>query len=191
VSKRRKHLDAAARFERERRRNLLARPGPTPLVVVLDHLKAGFNVAKVFRSAQAFGVREVHLVRIRPFDPAPAKGALRVVPARFFDHLDHSMEALRSADYRIFRLAADDGPCLSSVELPLRCAFVLGHEEFGISAAGAELPAVRIPQVGQVQSLNVSIAASIGMYEYLRQYPTEVEWEGAEECLGVPPPKTL
>ncbi len=147
------------------------------MVVVLDHLKAGFNVAKVFRSAQAFGVREVHLVDIGPFDPAPAKGAFRVVPARFFDQLDHSMAALRSAGYGIFRLAADDGPCLSSVELPRRCAFVLGHEEFGISSAGAALPALRIPQVGQVQSLNVSIAASIAMYEYLRQYPIRVEGE--------------
>lgn len=71
------------RYENERRRNPLAAPGPLPLVMVLDRLKAGFNVAKIFRSALAFGVREIHLIDIGPFNPAPAKGAFRKLPARF------------------------------------------------------------------------------------------------------------
>jgi len=108
-------------------------------------------------------------VGIGPFDPAPAKGAFRAVPARFFDRLDDSMATLAAAGYRVFRLVADKGPALHSVQLPARSAFVLGHEEFGISTAGEKLPALSIPQSGRVQSLNVSIAASIAMYEYVRQ----------------------
>jgi tRNA G18 (ribose-2'-O)-methylase SpoU len=50
----------------------------------------------------------------------------------------------------------------------------LGHEERGISAGIAAYPDIQslsIPQFGKVQSLNVSIAASIVMWEYLRQNP--------------------
>jgi tRNA G18 (ribose-2'-O)-methylase SpoU len=163
-------MDARARYERERRRNLLAQPGPGELILVLDHLKPGFNVAKIFRSAQAFGVRELHLIDIGPFDPAPAKGAMRAVPARFFTHLEESLEWLGAADYSVFRMEADGGPALQQVRLPPRCALVLGHEEFGPSAVAAKLPALTIAQSGPVQSLNVSIAASIAMYEYHRQH---------------------
>jgi tRNA G18 (ribose-2'-O)-methylase SpoU len=171
MSKGRGRLDARARFERERRRNLLARPGPGELILVLDHLKPGFNVAKIFRSAQAFGVRELHLIGIGPFDPAPAKGAMRAVPAHFFDAFDESMRRLAAADYAVFRLVAGGAPSLQRARLPRRCALVVGHEEFGLSAEAGALPALTIAQRGTVQSLNVSIAASIAMYEYFRQNP--------------------
>jgi tRNA G18 (ribose-2'-O)-methylase SpoU len=169
MSKRHRRLDAEARYERERRRNLLATPGPSELILVLDHLKPGFNVAKIFRSAQAFGVREVHVVGIGPFDPAPAKGALRAVPARFFDTLETSLSQLAGADYRVFRMIAGTAPALQSARLPCRCAFVFGHEEFGLSPAADVLPALTIAQYPTMQSLNVSIAAGIAMYEYFRQ----------------------
>jgi tRNA G18 (ribose-2'-O)-methylase SpoU len=171
MSRKRSRLDAHARFERERRRNLLAQPGPGELILVLDHLKPGFNVAKIFRSAQAFGVREIHLIDIGPFDPAPAKGALRAVPARFFAGLDESLRRLRADDYCAFRLLADGGEAMQRARLPGRSAFVLGHEEFGLSAAAADLPALSIVHPGAMQSLNVSVAASIAMYEYCRQHP--------------------
>jgi len=48
----------------------------------------------------------------------------------------------------------------------------LGHEEFGFSFTSEEFPEIKklkIQQFGQVQSLNVSIAASLASYEYVRQ----------------------
>ena len=62
---------------------------------------------------------------------------------------------------------------LCSTELPCKSAFILGHEEFGFSFDPKEYPGLKrltIPQFGSVQSLNVSIAASVVMYEYVRQY---------------------
>ena len=61
---------------------------------------------------------------------------------------------------------------LAASELPDKAAFVLGHEELGLSIDAAAYPALRrlaIPQSGSVQSLNVAVAASIAMYEYQRQ----------------------
>ena len=56
---------------------------PHDCVLVLDRLKPTFNVGKIFRSAETFGCREIHLIDIDFFDPAPAMGAFRWVPAVF------------------------------------------------------------------------------------------------------------
>ena len=58
------------------------------------------------------------------------------------------------------------------MELPHKSAFIFGHEEFGCSFEPDDYPQMQtltIPQFGSVQSLNVSIAASVVMYEYARQ----------------------
>lgn len=168
--------NARLRYERERRRNLLAVPGRHRFVLVLDHLKAGFNIPKIFRSAEAFGAHAIHLVDIPPFDPAPAKGAFRKVPARFHDDFAGAYRELRTAEYTLFSLQADAPDSLATTLLPVNSAFVLGNEGLGLSFAPDRYPDIRplrIPQVGQMESLNVSIAASIVMYEYLRQHEPE------------------
>lgn len=164
---------ALLRYTKQRQRNLLAKPGPHPFIVVLDHMKAGFNVAKIFRSAEVFGAREVHLVNIGPFDPSPGKGGFKKVPARFFDSFADCHAELIARDYRVFTLNAAAENSLLSVRLPEKSAFVLGHEEWGHSFDLEDYPdiqGVSIPQFGQIESLNVAVAASVAMYEYVRQH---------------------
>ncbi len=161
-------------YEKNRRRNLLAVPGAHHFVVVLDHLKAGYNVPKIFRSAEAFGAREVQLIDIGPFDPAPAKGAFRQVPARFFTTFDKSHADLVQRGYTLYALSPENSQPLAEERFPHNSAFVFGHEEIGLSFSASDYPDIRylhIPQFGRVESLNVSIAASIVMYEYTRQLP--------------------
>ncbi|OOZ37869.1 TrmH family RNA methyltransferase [Solemya velesiana gill symbiont] len=167
---------ALRRYEKNRRRNLLAEPGEHNFAIVLDHLKAGFNVPKIFRSAGAFGAAEVHLVNIGPFDPAPAKGAFKTVPARFHETFETCYQALISDGYTLYTLEADKGEMLHQVAFPEECAFIFGHEERGLSFDPEDYPEIRkltIPQYGQIESLNVSVAASIVMYEYIRQHGGE------------------
>lgn len=164
------------RYEKQRRRNAMAEPGAHPFIVVLDHLKAGFNVPKIFRTAEAFGASAIHLIDIGPFDPAAAKGAFRKVPARFYDNFDESYRQLREEGYTLYTLEADCGEPLQQAELAEKSAFILGHEELGISFDRVDYPGVEclsIPMVGKVESLNVSVAASIVMYEYCRQHPLQ------------------
>ena len=161
------------RYRKDRQKNVLAKPGAHDFAVVLDRLKAGFNVPKILRSAQAFGAAEVHLVNIGVFDPAPAKGALRKVPAKFPETFAESYTDLTSRGYTCYLLAADGECSLADIELPEKSAFVFGHEEFGPSFDVADYGGVRtlrIPQYGEMESLNVSNAASIVMYEYVRQW---------------------
>lgn len=161
------------RYERQRVRNRFARPGRFPYVLVLDGLKAGYNVAKIFRSALALGASTIHLVDIGPFDPAPAKGAFRKVPACFHDDFVAARRSLANGNYQWFALTPHAEAILTATPLPERSAFVFGHEELGLSFSLSDhldiLP-LRIPQIGATESLNVSVAASIVMYEYLRQH---------------------
>lgn len=163
---------AQQRYNKHRQRNVLAQPGVHQVALVLDNLKAGYNVPKIFRSAHAFGAAEVHLVNIGPFDPAPAKGGFKHVPARFHENFHDCHAALREAGYTLFYLTPHTDQQLWSAALPERCAFVLGHEEFGLSFDPADYPdlnGLAIPHFGPVESLNVAVAASIVLYEYARR----------------------
>jgi len=162
------------RYNKERKRNILAQPGPNEFIIVLDGLKPGFNVAKIFRSADAFGASAVHLVNIGTFDPAPAKGSFRKVPAVFHEDFAHCHMSLTEQGYTLYSLAPEASEILTDIQLPRKCAFIFGHEEFGHSFSTSDYPdlhTVSIPQFGSVQSLNVSIAASIAMFEHVRQHP--------------------
>lgn len=161
------------RYQRQRVRNRLATPGKHPFILVLDGLKAGYNVAKIFRSALAMGASAVHLSNIGPFDPAPAKGAFRKVPARFHDSFRDARAALADQDYQWFAFSPEAAVTLPECALPRRAVFVFGHEETGLSFSAADCPDItrlRIPLAGPMESLNVSVAASIAMYEYNRQH---------------------
>ena len=176
--------NALKRYEKHRRRNLFAEPGMNPFVIVLDHLKAGFNVPKIFRSAEAFGAREVHLVGIGPFDPAPAKGAFKNVPARMHADFDSCYRSLLEQGYTLFALEPDCDTELTTSSLPEKSAFIFGHEELGVSFSREEFPQVQclaIAQFGKVQSLNVSVAASVVMYEYVRQHAVVGHLPAAEK----------
>ena len=160
-------------FEKQRRRNVMAKPGCHEFIIVCDGLKSDFNIGKIFRSAEAFGAQAVHLVGIDSFNPYPARGTLRQVPAKFFGDFEQSYQMLCDEDYTPFVLRPDTGSVLPQVRLPKRSAFVMGHEEFGPSFTADRYPDITpicIPMYGQVESLNVSVAASIVMYEYVRQH---------------------
>lgn len=170
-----RYREAMKRYKKDRQRNVMAQPGEHKFILVLDHLFAGFNVPKIFRSAEAFGATEIHLVNIGEFDPAPAKGAFRKVPARFHDNVADCFNELRERGYTLFTLEADKGQVLYESKLPLKSAFIMGNEEHGISFDYAEHPDIKIlsiPHFGTTESLNVSVAASIVMYEYISQHNT-------------------
>lgn len=161
------------RYHKARQRNVMAQPGPNSFALVLDKLKSGYNVPKIFRSTQAFGGAEVHLVDIGVFDPAPAKGAFRKVPARFHDSAAQAIEELQAKGYTLYAMTADAEHGLPQTRLAKKSAFIIGHEETGLSFDPADHPGIQtlaIPLFGQMESLNASVAASIAMYEYTRQH---------------------
>ncbi len=164
---------ARRRFRRQRNKNYLSKPGIHDCVIVLDHLKPTYNIGKIFRSADAFGVHEIHLVGIDFFDPGPGMGAFKWVPAIFHNNFHSCYASLINKGYIPFILEPGKGKSITRTALPLKSAFIFGHEEFGISFEPDLFPEIKrltIPQFGKSQSLNVSVAASIILYEYIRQH---------------------
>jgi tRNA G18 (ribose-2'-O)-methylase SpoU len=154
-----------------------AKPGPQSYTVVLDHLKPDFNVGKIFRTADAFGAREVCLVGMRYFDPSSSVGSFKHVPARFFDSFKDCYGYLKQQKLAIYRLEPEHGGLLTEAPIEKDCALVLGNEGVGHSFTREDFPDVsslRIPQWGRAQSLNVSVAAAVAMYELCRRFGGEV-----------------
>jgi tRNA G18 (ribose-2'-O)-methylase SpoU len=150
-----------------------AKAGCHEFVLVLDCLKPDFNVGKIFRTAETFGAKEVLLSGIEWFDPGPGVGSFKKVPSRFFKNFADCKIELLKEGYTIFALAPGAGDALGRFDFPLKTAFVLGNEGIGLSfdsAATEGVTPLRIVQYGQSQSLNVSVAASIAAYEYVRQH---------------------
>jgi tRNA G18 (ribose-2'-O)-methylase SpoU len=78
---------------------------------------------------------------------------------------------LREDGYTIFGLDSNTEEYLQDTELPVKTAFVLGHEEFGLSFDLNDYPHIKrlkIRQFGVTESLNVAIAATVSLYEYTR-----------------------
>lgn len=153
-------------------RSRMQEPGVFPLVVVLDRLKPTFNIGKILRTANAFGVREVHIVGTPIFNHRPSRGALRHTKTRMFDHFDESHSVLIGEGYQLVGLDPTGSDRLGTWTFPERTALVIGHEEYGLSFDPARYPGMvtlQIPQFGRMQSLNASIAASIACFEYIRQ----------------------
>lgn len=75
--------------------------------------------------------------------------------------------------FRFFALDLAAKMELKNIKLPEKTALILGHEEFGVSKELLEhewVHSLKISGDGKTQSLNVSVAAAIASYEYLRQY---------------------
>jgi len=160
-------------FKKQLRQNYRATPGPFSYIIILDNLKLDFNIGKIYRSADALGAREIHLIGTPYFDPSPAKGALKWIPTHFHDDFASCHRRLTEQGYIFHIMSPEAAISLQESVLPQKTAFAFGHEEFGFSFNPDDFPdllQVKITQYGKVQSLNVSVAASMAMYEYTRQH---------------------
>ncbi len=154
-----------------RQSKAFAKPGAFEFRIVLDGLKPTYNIGKIFRSSEGFGVGGVDLINIPEFNPYPAMGSIRRIPIAQYKNFQECKESLLKQGYTIFALDPSATATLQTTNLPDKSAFVFGHEETGLSFKPDEHPEVKFLKIqtfGVVQSLNVSIAASITMYEYVR-----------------------
>lgn len=162
-------LDPFLTDERKRRIDDVIAARTRAVVPVLDGLIDPHNVAAVLRSADAFGVQEVHLLS----GPETFVASRRVAQGtdRWVDVVRHASpaacaHALRAGGYRLL-VAAMDGEVQPAMLAQLaRVAIVFGNEHAGVSDEMRALAdgTYRIPMRGFVQSLNVSVAAAITLY---------------------------
>ncbi len=149
-----------------------AEPLPGMGTVVLDGLQDAGNVGSVLRSAAALGVPQV--IALKGTAALWSPKVLRAgMGAHFGLRLVESAAAavLDQLELPLVATSSHAGQHLHQVRLPQPCAWVFGHEGQGVHAALLQRCdlAVRIPQPGGEESLNVAAAAAICLYESARQ----------------------
>lgn len=141
--------------------------------VILDRLQDAGNVGAILRSASAFGFTQV--VAIKGTAALWSPKVLRAgMGAHFALRLVEGieLEALDALQLPLLATSSHAERALHEVSLPWPCAWVLGHEGRGISAAlqARCAASLRIAQPGGEESLNVAAAAAVCLYESARQW---------------------
>ncbi|MDQ4096238.1 MAG: RNA methyltransferase [Actinomycetota bacterium] len=146
------------------------------LAVVLAQVRDPGNAGTLIRSATAAGADAVVFSSgsVDPLHPKvvrSAAGAVFRVPIVRSVALEEALTALREAGIRIIGTSTRGGVDLYEVDLAEPSAFVLGNEAWGLPGEVEEAVdvLVGIPMPGPAESLNVSIAGSILLFEALRQ----------------------
>lgn len=134
------------------------------------------NVGAAFRSADAFGIKELWLSGFTPAPPRPeisktAIGAEEHVPWKQIKNEEKAISELKKLNYTLLGLEQTDQSILIQkyriTEKPI--CLILGNEVTGIDAE--LLPyldnSIEIPQFGMKHSLNVSVAAGVALYAFL------------------------
>jgi tRNA (guanosine-2'-O-)-methyltransferase len=139
------------------------------VVPVLEGVDDPHNVAAVMRSAEAFGVQEVHVVDgSQGFVAARsvAQGTERWIDVQRHATAQACVTALRDRGYRVYVAAMDGALSPEDLAREARVAVVFGNEHAGVSAEMRALAdgTYAIPMRGFVESLNVSVAAAITLY---------------------------
>jgi len=150
---------------------------PESLVLLLDHVTDPHNYGAILRSADVLGADLVIVPERRSAHDTDtvaraSAGALAWVPVAVVPNLVRALTSLQENGF--WGYAADlEGVQIDQAKFPERTAIVLGSEGYGVSRLLKETcdGAVSIPQRGNVESLNVSVAAGIVMWEYRRRYP--------------------
>jgi 23S rRNA (guanosine2251-2'-O)-methyltransferase len=147
-----------------------------PFFLILDGVEDPHNLGACLRVADAMGVHAV----IAPKDRAAglsatvrkvASGAAETIPFIAVTNLARTMRELQEAGVMIIGTAAEAEQSLFTMELSGPVALVLGAEGSGLRRLTAETcdALVSIPMFGSVESLNVSVASGICLYEARRQ----------------------
>ncbi len=163
----------------ERRREkieLVLKHKQPDLTVVLENIHDPHNVSAILRSCDAVGVQEVQLLyTIEAFPDIGKKSsasAKKWVERRKHRTIHECYKYLREHGFTIFATRiADNAELLYELDLTQKIALVFGNENRGVSdeAANNADGIFQIPMLGMIQSLNVSAACAVTLFEALRQ----------------------
>jgi tRNA (guanosine-2'-O-)-methyltransferase len=147
----------------------------TNLTVVVEGMVDLGNVSAVMRTADGFGVQSVHAIDtadVYKRSRRTTRGTDKWIDRFRWVDVESCFSHLRSQRYRIVVADITKGAVsIADLDLTERSAFVFGNELEGVSHTARDMAdvAVTIPMAGFADSFNISVAASITLYEAQRQ----------------------
>ena len=146
------------------------------LHVVLENIHDPHNVSAIFRTCDSVGIGKVSLVYNLDEFPKIGKkssaSAYKWVEKEKYKNIKECLGSLKKKKFKIFVSSiSDDSKSIYDLDLTQNVALVFGNEHRGVSSEAESLADEKfiIPMHGMVQSLNVSVAAAVVLYETLRQ----------------------
>ncbi len=150
--------------------------GQTPLLLLLDRITDVRNFGAIARTAECAGVHAIVIptkgaAQINADAVKTSSGALNFIPVCREENLVNTITYLRESGLQVVACTEKAEKNLHQVDFTVPTAIVMGSEEDGISndlmRKADEL--VKIPMIGQIASLNVSVATGVIIYEAVRQ----------------------
>lgn len=157
-------------------RAALSKKQPT-LTLVLENVHDPHNISAVLRSCDAVGIVDICLVyyggqEFPELGKKSSASARKWIDLRVFSTVHDCFAALRSEGRAIYTThLGQDSASLYELNLIKPVALVFGNEHSGVSDEAVQLADGNflIPQVGMIQSLNISVACAVSVYEAYRQ----------------------
>jgi tRNA G18 (ribose-2'-O)-methylase SpoU len=149
-----------------------------PLVVVMDNIRSMHNVGSVFRTADAFLISGICLCGFTPQPPhrdihKTALGATDSVDWLYYENTVDAVLALKERGYKVLAIEQTEGSILLDAyeHNHIPTAFVFGNEVDGVSDEVIQVcdGVIEIPQWGMKHSLNISVAAAVVLWEFVRK----------------------
>jgi tRNA G18 (ribose-2'-O)-methylase SpoU len=148
-----------------------------PVHLMLLNLDGNMNIAMSIRTAAVLGCSDVWVVGRRKYDARPEVGSKNYIRVHKVGEMPDPKQFFAAAGIQPFIIEQGGTPIEEMKFKPYLdkpVCFVMGSESHGISpefaTALTDAPRITISQYGLVRSLNVSIAASIVIYEFLKQW---------------------
>ncbi len=146
-----------------------------PIAVVLDNVRSMHNVGAAFRTCDAFAVEKLLLCGITGTPPhreihKTALGSTDTVAWEHFEKTSDAILSLKKQGYSVFVVEQTDEKIFLQHFEPAKygkCAFVFGHEVFGVSDEAVALAdaAIEIPQFGTKHSLNITVSLGVVIWD--------------------------
>jgi len=165
--------------ERDARFKQVAARRQENLTVILENVHDPHNIGAVMRSCDAVGIGELfvvyteeRLIKRGLVGSSSSSGTKKWVKVRYFESLDECMSAVKKKYKSIYAThLGEQSINLHSMDLTQSTALLFGNEHDGVSKEALTHCDGNfvIPQFGMVQSLNISVACAVSLYEALRQ----------------------
>ena len=156
--------------------NIPEKRNEIPFFLILDCIEDPGNVGAILRSADAAGVHGVIVQEHRSAGLGPAvskasAGALEYIPVSQISNIKHAISEMKEREITIIGAESGSGNMPWDVDFSVPAGIVIGSEGRGLRKTVAEKCdfVVSIPMRGRVNSLNVSVASAVLMFEVLRQ----------------------
>lgn len=142
------------------------------LEIAVENTLRDFNMGTIVRTANALGVRTVHVIGRKQWNKRGAMMTDKYLEVLYYASPADFSSAMQQREKLVYALENNvSSESIYDVTLPKNMVWVFGQEGPGISAEllGLCQKVVHIPQLGSTRSLNVGVAAGIAMFEWSRR----------------------